>query len=283
MEDKPTIASSMALSSDVGVLDCTLQCLRKDLCAGVLYSSTSRMCRYFDHDVTPTTYLGNSAYFGKLRLKAKSCAELQDKFKITTDADYWLYPAMFDGRPVKVYCNNMGSAFPHEYITLPNYNGGFTPGVSNPFCGPTEFPTGFGEGVYQFLKIRVTLTGTMRVVKDDLAFACMVGDLTESYYYGDASDAYAKHEGGVRAPCGPKGNFTIDTAGTGLIIDPDTTWNMFGIDVWKQVNKSTDGTKVDILCGGYAGFCSPNGHLTLVLNPSDVLDWSAAVDPNDVW
>lgn len=60
----------------------------------------------------------------------------------------------------------------------------------------------------------------MTVDTSDVTFAPMVGDLTESYAYGHADDAYSQHVGGVRGSCGPKGNFTIDTAGTGLIIDP---------------------------------------------------------------
>lgn len=86
---------------------------------------------------------------------AKSCAEVKSKFKVTADDDYWLYPVVFAGKPVKMYCHLMDTASPGEYITLPNYNGGFRPGVYRFSCG-SETPTGFGEGVYQFLKIRVT-------------------------------------------------------------------------------------------------------------------------------
>ncbi|XP_041367095.1 uncharacterized protein LOC121381805 [Gigantopelta aegis] len=88
-----------------------------------------------------------------------SCAALKACDVNAVDEEYWLFPAILQGQKVKVYCSDMTSATPKEYITLEGDNYGQSPNISNKNCeGETQskVPNLVGESSYT--KIRINLT-----------------------------------------------------------------------------------------------------------------------------
>ncbi|XP_052798681.1 uncharacterized protein LOC128230452 [Mya arenaria] len=66
------------------------------------------------------------------------------------------------------------------------------------------------------------------------------------------------------------GYFSIDTTGTGLVVDPELEWRLFG---WYPsmitFSRSADGRRISAWCGGYCGVCRADGGIKLKFNPHD--------------
>ena len=43
------------------------------------------------------------------------------------------------------------------------------------------------------------------------------------------------------------------------------TFPVSGYEPWGQAVRNADGTKIDLLCGGWSGGCQPSGAMTLKL------------------
>ncbi|XP_041360983.1 uncharacterized protein LOC121377151 [Gigantopelta aegis] len=209
-------------------------------------------------------------------LKPKTCSDVV-AFKLgSTDGEYWLYPDGVRGQKVQIYCHNMASQ-PVEYVTLRNMNDGEYPNLENPDCAGEHRLSDTAEwGSSNFTKIRVKVA-TMEVVRDDYTF---VNVSNTPVPYGEAGDCYTAHiEGGV-AKCGVKGFFKMDLAGTGLIVDKSLNWSEVGDDAHFEVDRSVDGTVINLRCGGLCGRCVPNGQMFLQINPLE--EFSDAITLNEV-
>ncbi|XP_041346713.1 complement factor H-related protein 3-like, partial [Gigantopelta aegis] len=196
----------------------------------------------------------------------RSCSEVKACNSQYGDGEYWIYPAPYGTTKVKIYCRDMNSSSPTEFVTLNVENVGYSPRLANPHCQTEAYHNCTqGGGKTHYSKIRVRIQ-TMQVNRRDKTFA-------KTYFgnplnYGQAADCYTSHLNGTRATCGPKGTFNIDTTGTGLVVDKMLTFPVTGWRPWGQVVRNADGTTIDLLCGGRRGRCAPSGPMILKLGPT---------------
>ncbi|XP_041366998.1 uncharacterized protein LOC121381717 [Gigantopelta aegis] len=232
-----------------------------------------------DNGVTTITCQESAIWTNIVCKPLRSCSEVKACNSQYEDGDYWIYPAPYGSTKVKIYCHGMSGGSPTEYVTLNVANKAYYPAESNIECeGETPPGCSNGGGETHYNKIRVDIQ-TMEVNRTERTFATTV--FGRPLNYGEANDCYTSHYGGVKRPCGPKGTFNIDTTGTGLIVRNTLTFLLNGLNPWGQGVGNTDGTKIDLLCGGWPGGCSPRGAMTLELvsTGSTVPSSSSAVDP----
>lgn len=115
----------------------------------------------------------------------------------------------------------------------------------------------------EFTKIKIRIED-MVVNGTDYTFTSVTGSPTMKY--GESHDCNGISS---RDPCPHFGNATIDTRGTGLIVDPSTTFGL--IDEYyaemKDFRRSADGTQLSFLCAGFCGWCGPtSGPIKLLLS-----------------
>ncbi|XP_041370826.1 uncharacterized protein LOC121384483 [Gigantopelta aegis] len=191
-----------------------------------------------------------------------SCKELHNKYPKAEDGEYWLSPAPFNGRKVKIFCLGMATG-PMEFVTLKAFNRGNYPNLSFLNCQDANSKQRNNraklEGSYVFSKVRVNIK-TMVLDVNDYIFATTTGVKRP---YGTAADCYSIHYGGGLAKCGTKGYFDIDTSGTGMIIRESTRWKATGWNPIAIVKKSMDYYKIRLECGGWCGGCEPTSPLML--------------------
>ncbi|XP_046360252.1 A disintegrin and metalloproteinase with thrombospondin motifs 20-like [Haliotis rufescens] len=205
-----------------------------------------------------------------------SCREVKQCAPTSGDGEYWIRLPNFDFYRTRVYCNNMSSGNPKEYLTLKYKNYGIFPNKTNKVCqGETNlYPTCEGrDGEVWYSKIRVHPV-TMHVIVDDTTYANISQTPPR---YGYAKDCYAKHEDFNVSSCGAKGEFTIDLRGTGWIVSPEQQWKLTGYkSALETLSRSAEGAVIHIKCGGFGGGCVPNGTLSLVPNVLDNITESSA-------
>ena len=87
-----------------------------------------------------------------------SCYDLLALGK-TTDDEYGVYPQILNGAKVRVYCHDMNTDSPKEYITLMKPNVGEIPNLSDETCTGTIPHAKVEEhtGKTAFSKIRVDI------------------------------------------------------------------------------------------------------------------------------
>lgn len=89
------------------------------------------------------------------------CEDIKTRDPTAGDGEYVLYPtaASMHGCPTKIYCSNMASGSPLEFVTLPTLNEGNYPKVHTMTCIeelPYLFRLGVGsQGNYLYSKIRI--------------------------------------------------------------------------------------------------------------------------------
>lgn len=179
-----------------------------------------------------------------------SCRLMQMKRGIRDDGEQLLN---IRGRQVSIYCSNMSSLHPKEYLTLRAGEFRINPWfiriwLSHPYvsfsgskenysiyyskrardssrCGDrnNEFDDPRMVGIFgttRFERIRLDIH-TLKVIDDDYTFATSYG---KNQKYGTAGDCYgAKHE------C-PQGDFSINLTGTKFRVRPKTLWDVTGHD-----------------------------------------------------
>ncbi|XP_067682698.1 A disintegrin and metalloproteinase with thrombospondin motifs 9-like [Haliotis asinina] len=248
---------------------CFAKCARSENCSGIVFNKGTHVCGlttaclYSDTLNVPES--GARYYRLKGPTKPSRCSEV--KACCRGDGEYWIYPSIFKGYRVRIYCHNMNSDTPTEYVTLPALNVGFYPNAREPACDGNVVPLHFNKyGVSTYSKIRVDIQ-TMNVDVRDKTFATSTNRINQ---YGRAIDCYASHVGNKRNSCGPKGTFRIDTRGTGLLVNRTLTWSLMARS-WGTLSKSADGTIIDILGGGYCGGLVPNEPMALERNPLEVV------------
>lgn len=177
------------------------------------------------------------------------------------------YDMNVGGRNVSIYCHNMHSDSPKEYLTLragDTENYAFYMGNRSKLenvC-PYEPEYMFRDetipaGTTRFRKVRVKLNlDDLQVVDDDYEFALTSG---RNQSFGSAGDCFSN-----RGDC-PRGVFHINLEGTGLMISSRNEWIAEGVRSVLHFHTPLEApyTKVVGRCGGFCGKCRPSSPLRL--------------------
>ncbi|XP_067665123.1 A disintegrin and metalloproteinase with thrombospondin motifs 9-like [Haliotis asinina] len=212
---------------------------------------------------------GNWSYTGCRLAVPSSCLEVKQCGPSSADGEYWIRLPNFDFYPIRIYCHNMTSGNPEEFLTLHHENYGIYPSKTNRHCkGETYlYQTCEGrQGEVWYSKIRVDPV-TMYVSVDDTTYANISQTPPK---YGHAKDCYGSNEDLKVRPCGTKGEFIIDLRGTGWIVSKDQQWVTVGYKpAIETLTRRAEEAVIHLKCGGFAGGCIPKGMLALVTNVLD--------------
>lgn len=132
------------------------------------------------------------------------------------------------GRHVSIYCHNMNSYHPQEYLTLkagPDEN--YALHFDKRSNDETKCPSGHYDdfidqtipyGTTRFSKVKLNIH-TLQVIEDDFVFSVTNG---KKQSFGSAGDCYSNTQ-----QC-PQGRFSINLNGTSFRIRPKTKWSTDG-------------------------------------------------------
>ncbi|XP_015110053.1 A disintegrin and metalloproteinase with thrombospondin motifs gon-1 isoform X1 [Diachasma alloeum] len=193
-----------------------------------------------------------------------TCLEAQKKFKSTGDGEYTL---LIGGKNMSIYCHDMATSEPREYLTLPagdreNYAEIYDKRLLDPRTCPynglrndscecvTERGTISGRTMFKRVRIDVA---KLIIIADDYTFSWTKG--AKRVEYGKAGDCYSTTN------C-PQGRFSINLSGTALKLTSQVSWVPQGSRAHLDVHRVND-QRVLGKCGGYCGFCTPNMDLKL--------------------
>ncbi|XP_056454312.1 A disintegrin and metalloproteinase with thrombospondin motifs 20 [Gadus chalcogrammus] len=195
-----------------------------------------------------------------------SCREVQVRQGVRMDGEFYL---RVGPRILQIYCAEMQSDFPKEYVTLrsgqtDNYSEVYGHRLLNPFQCPYngsrrqdcecrhDYTT---AGYTLFRKVRLDLD-SLRIMTTDLQFSHT--PLGRPVPFASAGDCYSA------AKC-PQGQFSINLTGTGLAVAEATKWTSQGNYVSVKVHRSEDGRRIYGRCGGFCGKCMPQEHNGLLV------------------
>ncbi|KAI4905651.1 hypothetical protein NFI96_011351 [Prochilodus magdalenae] len=195
-----------------------------------------------------------------------TCRELQMREGIIKDGEHYL---KVKSRVIQIYCAEMQTSFPKEYVTLrsgqtDNYSEVYGYRLNNPFECPyngsrrqdcacrNDYPA---VGYTLFHRVRLDLS-TMRIITTDVQFSQTL--LGHPVPFATAGDCYSA------ARC-PQGQFSINLTGTGLKVAESTKWVSHGNYVAVKVHRSEDGMRIYGRCGGFCGKCLPHPHAGLLV------------------
>uniref|UniRef100_A0A669EPM2 ADAM metallopeptidase with thrombospondin type 1 motif 20 n=1 Tax=Oreochromis niloticus TaxID=8128 RepID=A0A669EPM2_ORENI len=195
-----------------------------------------------------------------------TCREVQMRQGVRIDGEYYL---KVKSRILQIYCAEMQTDFPKEYVTLrsgqtDNYSEVYGHRLLNPFQCPyngsrkqdCECRNDYSAAGYTlFHKVRLDLN-SLRITITDLRFSQT--PLGQPVPFGTAGDCYSA------AKC-PQGQFSINLIGTGFKVAQATKWTSQGNYVSVKVHRSEDGTRIYGRCGGFCGKCIPQAHNGLLL------------------
>uniref|UniRef100_G3NJ46 ADAM metallopeptidase with thrombospondin type 1 motif 20 n=1 Tax=Gasterosteus aculeatus aculeatus TaxID=481459 RepID=G3NJ46_GASAC len=190
-----------------------------------------------------------------------SCRDVQMRLGVKIDGEYHL---KVKSRILQIYCAEMQTDFPKEYVTLrsgqtDNYSEVYGNRLLNPFECPfngsrrqdCDCRNDYSAAGYTlFHKVRVDLS-SLRIMITDLQFSQTL--LGRPVPFGTAGDCYSA------AKC-PQGQFSINLIGTGLKVAEETKWTSQGNYV-----SIKDGTRIYGRCGGFCGKCIPQANNGLLL------------------
>ncbi|XP_078667403.1 uncharacterized protein LOC144909206 [Branchiostoma floridae x Branchiostoma belcheri] len=237
-------------------------------------STSNKMFLRFTSDGTETRQGFQFSYTSLTSNETSNgpCYEMKLLDPRNEDGVYTLYPfSACQNVPISVYCHNMASGNPEEFLSLPsgqenNYaiisgdrlsNGGLC-------SGPLLQAPYSRAGTTRFSKVRINFeNSTVRVDRNDFTFASTTGD--NDVPYGDAGDCYSYQQG-----CA-KGTFQVNLTGTELVLAPEVYWVM--TEYYPEsltINNmfiSEDRKVASARCGGHCGHCGPVLNQLLLLHP----------------
>uniref|UniRef100_A0A3Q2FEI2 ADAM metallopeptidase with thrombospondin type 1 motif 20 n=1 Tax=Cyprinodon variegatus TaxID=28743 RepID=A0A3Q2FEI2_CYPVA len=192
--------------------------------------------------------------------------EVQLRQGVRIDGEYYL---KIKFRTLQIYCAEMQTDFPKEYVTLrsgqtDNYSEVYGQRLINPFECPYNGSRRqdcackndySAAGYTLFHKVRLDLN-SLRIIITDLQFSQTIHG--RPVPFATAGDCYSA------AKC-PQGQFSINLVGTGLKVAPNAKWTSQGNYVSVKVHRSEDGTRIYGRCGGFCGKCIPHAHSGLLL------------------
>ncbi|RXN17868.1 A disintegrin and metallo ase with thrombospondin motifs 20 [Labeo rohita] len=193
-----------------------------------------------------------------------SCREVQMKGGVREDGEHFI---KVRSKILQIYCAEMQSGFPKEYVTLrsgqtDNYSEVYGYRLQNPFecpyngsrrqdCACRNDYTAAGYTVFH--RVRLDLS-SMCIITTDVKFSQTL--FGRSVPFASAGDCYSA------AKC-PQGQFSINLSGTGLKVAESTKWVSQGNYVTLKVHRSEDGSRIYGRCGGFCGKCLPHPHTGL--------------------
>ncbi|KAG4076388.1 hypothetical protein HA402_005831 [Bradysia odoriphaga] len=190
-----------------------------------------------------------------------SCKGLHSR-GIYKDGEYEL---IVRGRNVSIYCHNMNTSTPLEYISVnrdQNYASYYEYRSENSnACVQRkhhDWPDDtIPSGTTYFSKVRLSLR-SLQIIDDDLQFAVTTGRRSQTF--GSAGDCYST------VPC-PQGRFSINFERTKFRIRPKTEWETRGQNatILYHAKLEPPYQKVIARCGGYCGSCFPSKSTTIQL------------------
>uniref|UniRef100_A0A4W5Q4S7 ADAM metallopeptidase with thrombospondin type 1 motif 20 n=1 Tax=Hucho hucho TaxID=62062 RepID=A0A4W5Q4S7_9TELE len=196
-----------------------------------------------------------------------SCREVQMIQGVRMDGEYYL---KVKSRILQIYCAEMQTDFPKEYVTLrsgqtDNYSEVYGYRLLNPFECPyndtrrqdCDCRNDYSAAGYTlFHKVRLDVS-SLRIMTTDLKFSQTL--LGRPVPFATAGDCYSA------AKC-PQGQFSINLIGTGLKVAEATKWTSQGNYVSVKVHRSEDGARIYGRCGGFCGKCIPQPHNGLLVH-----------------
>lgn len=204
-----------------------------------------------------------------------SCKSIQHYKRTRKDGEHKIN---IRGREVEIYCHNMNSDDPVEYVTLrkgsqENYSLFYSKrsnDMSKCENGKGIHDESIHYGTTRFNKVRININ-TLQIVDNDYEFAHTVG---EPQKFATGGDCYSN-----TGSC-PQGDFFVNLEGTGFKIRPSMSWEANGtnstIEYQIRVSHQTANAwlkpflnqlssqlekpyqKVRARCGGYCGTCRPS-------------------------
>ncbi|XP_065076694.1 A disintegrin and metalloproteinase with thrombospondin motifs 1 isoform X3 [Ochlerotatus camptorhynchus] len=183
-----------------------------------------------------------------------TCHDVQRTRRTRLDGEYTLNVT---GTPVSIYCHNMSSNAPTEYLTLKsglleNYAIYINKRAANAgVCAPSKadwVDESISYGATHYRKIRLNIH-TLQVLADDHRFTDRSG---KPQSFGSAGDCYSN-----TGQC-PQGDFSINLENTPFRIRPRTQWETKGQNAVLNflIRLEAPYKKVRARCGGYCGTCS---------------------------
>uniref|UniRef100_A0A673HYE0 A disintegrin and metalloproteinase with thrombospondin motifs 20-like n=1 Tax=Sinocyclocheilus rhinocerous TaxID=307959 RepID=A0A673HYE0_9TELE len=177
-----------------------------------------------------------------------SCREVQVKGGVQKDGEHYI---KVRSKILQIYCAEMQSGFPKEYVTLrsgqtDNYSEVYRYRLQNPFecpyngsrrqdCACRNDYTAAGYTVFH--RVRLDLS-SMCIIPTDLKFSRTL--FGRSVPFASAGDCYSA------AKC-PQGQFSINLSGTGLKVAESTKWVSQGNYVTVKVHRSEVRTWIIII------------------------------------
>ncbi|XP_046556050.1 uncharacterized protein LOC124265302 [Haliotis rubra] len=116
-----------------------------------------------NHNCTINTYcdpVDTHKYLCQKYANPTSCAEAKECDPSSTDGEYWLRIPHFGLYRTRIYCHNMNTSNPVEYMTLPSPNYGIYPAVANQNCAgetPLRYSCVGSGGEWWYMKIRIDI------------------------------------------------------------------------------------------------------------------------------
>ncbi|XP_030632604.1 A disintegrin and metalloproteinase with thrombospondin motifs 9 [Chanos chanos] len=195
-----------------------------------------------------------------------SCRDVQLQNHFLSDGEQILN---IQGKALKIYCSEMDTDNPKEYITLmTGERENFSEVFGFRLMDPTQCPSNLtrredchcrrdytAAGLSTFTKVRLDLR-KMHIITTDWKFA-----FTREGHkvpFATAGDCYSA------ARC-PQGRFSVNLSGTGFQVADSTKWISQGNYAVSDIHKSQDGSRVTGMCGGYCGKCTPSASTGLLI------------------
>ncbi|KAK7117951.1 hypothetical protein R3I94_023236 [Phoxinus phoxinus] len=238
--------SQCSQTCGAGVMRRTVECVGAETCSSSSRPESSATCRQTDCELL------------------SSCRQLQVKGGVRRDGEHHI---TVRSKILRVYCAEMHSAFPKEYVTLrsgqtDNYSEVYGYRLQNPLECPyngsrrqdCECRDDYASAGYTvFQRVRLDLPA-MRIITTDVRFSQTL--FGRSVPFASAGDCYSA------AKC-PQGQFSMNLSGTGLKVAESTKWVSQGNYVTLKVHRSEDGSRIYGRCGGFCGKCLPHPHTGL--------------------
>lgn len=141
----------------------------------------------------------------------KQCSHFRKSKK---NGEYTVY---LKGRPVRIYCHNMNTTYPKEYITV-NVTHNYS--LFSYRCKSLHNWEAIqhNSGQTNFNKIRINLQ-QLQLIANDFSFADIYGN---AQLLASAGDCYHNN------PECQRGEFSVDLTGTGFKIKQNNKWNTYG-------------------------------------------------------
>lgn len=198
-----------------------------------------------------------------------SCYDVK-RYHHKRDGEYGLNVG---GRNVSIYCHDLHTDSPKEYVTLVAgntenyalYMGNRSKQENTCPYDPNDtfMDPKVPAGTTRFNKIRVKVNGDdLQVVDDDYEFAVTSG---RQQQFGTAGDCFSNN-----GNC-PQGVFRINLEGTGLKLNSATEWAAEGSNSAVKFHTPLRPPYLNVIgrCGGYCGKCRPSSPLRLSVLSND--------------